>query len=72
MTTQAASLAQMCAPGDLWPWRTSDRIIILAAVSYPRDPYGRRLDPRSAGITPIDLANSESSSALRALYEKVE
>ena len=28
--------------------------------------------PRSAGKTSLDLANSESSSALRALYEQVE
>ena len=28
--------------------------------------------PRSAGITPRDLANSESSPAVRALYEQVD
>ena len=36
MTSQAASLAQMCAPGDLWPWRASDRILMPAAEGVRR------------------------------------
>ena len=50
----------------------SDSMLMLAAVRYPRGAFWRRLDPRSAGIIPLDLANSEYSSAVRALFEQVE
>ena len=43
-----------------------------AAVMYPRGAFWRRLDPRSAGIAPLNLANSDYSSAVRALNEQVD